>query len=52
MVYFYFLSFFGGSAYSDGKVFRQPGGAVVPKQMECESRGEQRCGPVRQNNIF
>lgn len=44
---FYFIYF--GSAYSGGKVFRQPGGAVVSKQMERESRGEQRCRPVRQN---
>lgn len=52
MVYFYFISFFFGSAYSGGKVFWQPGGAVVSKQMERESRGEQRCRPVRQNIIF
>lgn len=53
MVYFYFISFFFfGSAYSGGKVFWQPGGAVVSNPMERESRGEQRCRPVRQNIIF
>lgn len=49
---FFFIIFLGGSAYSGGKVFWQPGGAVVSKQMERVSRGEQRCRPVRRNNIF
>lgn len=51
-LFFILFHFYFGSAYSGGKVFRQPGGAVVSKQMERESRGEQRCRPVRLNNIF